>query len=298
MDLKHLRAFAALADELHFGRAASQLGIAQPHLSLLIQGLEASIGVSLFERSRRHVALTEAGRLFLPEAQATLAHAERAQRTALRAARGEIGRLEIGFTGSSPFNRAMPRIISHFRRCWPDIQMSLREMSTSDQFQALREGTLDIGVVRPAHPEETDGITLTRVLEEPLYAVVPADHPLSGRSSISVAALAGDPFIIHPRRIGTGLHDKIIALCAGAGFTPRLALEAHQMSTIVGLTAAGLGVSIVPEAMRRIHVDGACFLAIEDRGASMILAMACRSDDQRPVTRHFLESVRAVTAGG
>ncbi|WP_158240616.1 LysR family transcriptional regulator [Telmatospirillum siberiense] len=293
MEFKHLKAFIALSEDLHFGRAAVRLGIAQPQLSLQIQSLEAVLGVRLFERSRRHVALTDAGRLFLPEARATLAQAERARQTALRAARGELGRLDIGFTGSAPFSNAMPHIISQFRKRWPDLEMTLREMSTSDQLQALVEGNLDIGFVRPGEPGEAEGVILQMVLQEPLFAVLPADHPLADGPSVSVAALAGLPFIMHPRHIGTGLYDKVMNLCAVAGFRPRVALEAHQMSTIVGLTATGLGVSIVPEAMRRIHVDGARFVPLVETDATMVLSVAHRKGDARAVIRHFLGAVAA-----
>ncbi len=293
MELRHLRAFVTLAEELHFGRAAERLGIAQPPLSMQIQGLEATLGVRLFNRSRRHVELTEAGRLFLPEAKATLAQAERARQTAQRAARGEMGELNIGFTGSAPFNIALPKIISRFRQRWPDLLMRLREMSTFDQIGALAEGELDVGFVRPSLVERRDNIALHTVLNERLLAVVPADHPLAGQDSISIGDLAGDSFILHPRQIGTGLYDKVMDLCARAGFRPQVVLEAHQMSTIVSLTAAGVGVSIAPEAMSSIHVEGARFLPLTDEGAVMVLAIATRADDQRPAIGHFLDEVAA-----
>ncbi len=293
MEFKHLRAFTVLAEELHFGHAALRLGIAQPQLSLQIQSLEASLGVALFARSRRHVALTDAGRLFQPEARATLAQAERARQTALRAARGELGRLDIGFTGSAPFNTTMPQIISRFRKRWPDLKMTLREMSTSDQLDSLVAGILDIGFVRPGEPGEAAGVSLQTVLEEPLFAVLPADHRLADCASLSVAALAGQAFILNPRHVGTGLYDKVMSLCAAAGFRPQVALEAHQVSTIVGLVAIGLGVSVVPEAMRRIHVDGARFVPLREADATMTLAVAHRNGDSRPAVRHFLDAATA-----
>lgn len=293
MELKQLKAFTMLAEDLHFGRAALRLGVAQPQLSLVIQSLEAVLGVRLFERSRRHVALTDAGRLFLPEARATLALAERARLTAQRAARGELGRLDIGFTGSAPFSNAMPQIISRFRKRWPSLAMSLREMSTSEQLRSLRAGALDIGFVRPGEPRETEGVVLRMVLREPLFAVLPADHPLAGKTAVSVAALADFPFIMHPRHIGTGLYDKVLNLCADAGYRPQVALEAHQMSTIVGLVATGLGVSIVPEAMRRIHVEGARFVPLVETDATMVLCVAHRLNDERPVIEHFMDAAAA-----
>ncbi len=213
MELRHLRSFVTLAEELHFGRAAERLGMAQPPLSLQIQSLEAGLGVRLFERSRRHVALTEAGRLFLPEAQATLEQAERARRIAQQAARGEVGQLFIGFTGSAPFNAAMPAIISRFRRAWPGLHMVLRELSTTDQLAALAEGSLDIGFVRPGQPQETAGVETRLVLDEPLVVALPEQHPLAGRDSLAMADLAGESFILHPRAIGTGIYDKVVGLC-------------------------------------------------------------------------------------
>jgi DNA-binding transcriptional LysR family regulator len=292
MDLKHLRAFVTVAEELHFGRAADKLGIAQPPLSLQIQALEAGLGVRLFERNRRRVALTDAGRQFLPEARATLAQAERAWASARRAARGELGRLEIGFTGSAPFNAAMPRIISGVRRRWPDLQLSLREMSTSAQFRALTDGSLDIGFVRPGRSEEAPGIALRVILREALWVVLPADHPLAEQERIRLAELADQSFILHPRQIGTGLYDKVTGLCRAAGFAPQVVLEAHQMSTIVSLAAAGVGISIVPEAMRRLQVEGARFVAIADPGADMVLSIACRQDDSRPAVHHVLDEAQ------
>jgi len=295
MELRHLRAFVTLAEELHFGRAAVRLGIAQPPLTIQIQSLEATLGVKLFDRSRRHVALTEAGALFLPEALATLVQAEKARHTAQRAARGEMGRLEIGFTGSAPFNAAMPGIISRFRRAWPDLHMVLREMSTTDQLRHLAEGSLDIGFIRPGHPSETAGVEATVVLNEPLLAALPADHPLAGRQSLAVSELSGDSFILHPRAIGTGLYDKVISLCAAAGYRPHVVLEAHQMSTMIALTATGLGVAVVPEAMRRLQVEGCRFVPLTDAGASMVLAVAHRAGDQRPAVRHFRDEATAYT---
>ncbi|HVI49926.1 MAG TPA: LysR family transcriptional regulator [Candidatus Sulfotelmatobacter sp.] len=290
MELRHLRAFATLAEELHFGRAAERLGIAQPPLSIQIQSLEATLGVKLFDRSRRHVALTEAGALLLPEAQATLAQADKTRRTAQRAARGEMGRLEIGFTGSAPFNAAMPGIISRFRRSWPDLHMVLREMSTTEQLRAMADGQLDIGFIRPGHPSETVGVESRVVLNEPLLAALPADHPLAERRSLSLIELAEESFILHPRAIGTGLYDKVISLCAAAGFHPHVVLEAHQMSTMIALTATGLGVAVVPEAMKRLQVEGCRFVALEDAGASMVLAVAHRLGDDRSSVRRFLET--------
>lgn len=290
MELKHLTAFTTLAEELHFSRAAEKLGIAQPHLSIQIQSLEATLGVKLFDRSRRRVALTEAGELFLPEAQATLAQAERARRTAQRAARGETGRIEIGFTGSAPFNTTMPGIINRFRRAWPDVHMLLRETPTTEQLRQLADGRLDVGFIRPGHPDEALGVAAYTVLDEPLVLAMPADHPLAGRQVLSMAELAEESFILHPRAIGTGLYDKVMDLCAAAGYRPRVVLEAHQMSTMVALSATGLGIAVVPDAMRRLQVEGCRFVCIADAGASMVLAVAHRLGDERTIVKRFIDA--------
>lgn len=293
MELRHLAAFLAVAEELHFGRAAERRGIAQPALSLMIKALEASLGVRLFERNRRHVALTPAGQAFLPEAKATLAQAERARRAALRAWRGEAGHLEVAFTGSTPFGTVMPRIIGRFRRTWPDIALSLRELSTSAQMEEIRQGSLDIAFLRPDRGAEPAWMTLHPILDEPLLAVLAADHPLAGRPLLSVADLAEDGFILSPHHAGTGLYERVTGLCRDAGFVPRLVMEAHQMATVVGLAAAGIGVSIVPETMRRFAVEGVRFIALAEADAHMALMLGHRHDDERLIVRRFVETALA-----
>ncbi|SOD95991.1 LysR substrate-binding domain-containing protein [Caenispirillum bisanense] len=287
MELRHLRYFVAVAEDLHFGRAAARLHLSQPSLSQQIQALEERIGAALFVRNRRKVELTAAGRLMLPEARATLAQAEKALVVARRAGRGEVGRLEIGFTGSAPFNPLLPQSVRRFRERWPDVQLSLNEMSTTAQFEALAAGRLDVGFLRPGQPMEMVGIAQRLLLREPLLAVMTAAHPLAAGASVRVADLATEPFILHPRAIGTGLFDKVMTLCAAAGFAPRIAVEAHQMSTVVTLAAVGMGVSIVPEALRRLNTDGVAFRPIDDDGAFMDLIAARRADDDTAVVRNF-----------
>lgn len=287
MELRHLRYFVAVAEDLHFGRAAARLHLSQPSLSQQIQALEERIGAALFVRNRRKVELTAAGRLLLPEARATLAQAEKAVVVARRAGRGEVGRLEIGFTGSAPFNPLLPQTVRRFRERWPDVHLSLNEMSTTAQFEALAAGRLDVGFLRPGQPMEMVGIAQRLLLREPLLAVMTADHPLAAGAAVRVADLAEQPFILHPRAIGTGLFDKVMTLCAAAGFAPRIAVEAHQMSTVVTLAAVGMGVSIVPEALRRLNTDGVAFRPIDDDGAFMDLIAARRADDETAVVRNF-----------
>jgi DNA-binding transcriptional LysR family regulator len=291
LDLRHFRYFVAVAEELHFGRAAVRLHMAQPPLSQQIQAMEAILGVRLFERTRRKVELTEAGRMLLDEARAALAQAARAEDVARRAARGELGRLEIGFTGSSPFTTAMPTLVGRFRRAWPQVRLSLREMSTSDQMVALAEGRVDIGFARPAGEIAVPGIRLRLIQREPLLVVCNDHHPLAGSGRVTMEQLAGEAFILHPRHIGTGLYDRVMGLARTAGYIPRVEIEAHQMSTMVSLAAIGLGIAIVPDAMRRVGVDGAAFLALVDSMAYVDLFVAHRDGPPTRPVANFLELV-------
>ncbi|MDR3517568.1 MAG: LysR family transcriptional regulator [Azospirillaceae bacterium] len=289
MDLRHLRYFVAVAEELHFGHAADRLHIAQPPLSQQIQALEQELGVRLLERTRRSVALTEAGRLFLDEARATLVQATRAAETARRAARGELGRLKIGFTPSCLFNGLMPTLLRRYRRAWPGIVLEMTETSTAEQVEQLGDGRIDIGFVRPAAPIPPGMVVIRILLREPLVAVLDGDHPLAGVDPIRMVALRDQPFVLHARRLGTGLYDTVMRLCANAGFTPRIAQEMHQMSTIVTLAAVGLGVAVAPRCMAALQVEGVCYREILDDGAYLDLAVAWRDGTEAIPTRHFIE---------
>ncbi len=296
LELRHFRYFVALAEELHFGRAAQRLNMSQPPLSQQIQAMEAQLGVRLFDRSKRKVELTAAGQVLLTEARKALAQAERAEQAVRRAGRGDCGRLDIGFTGSSPFSDVMPNLIGRFRSFWPDVHLSVREMSTSVQMAALVEGSLDIGFARPASEREVPGIVLHLVQRENLLFACHSAHPLAGRAEIRMADLACESFILHPRPIGTGLYDRVMSLAAGAGFTPNVVIEAHQMSAMVCLAAVGLGVSVVPEAMRRIHAEGLVLVPLTDPLAHIDLFIAHKRDHGNAVVGNFL-SLLAAEAG-
>ncbi len=288
LELRHYRSFIAVAEELHFGRAAQRLHMAQPPLSQQIQAMERLLGGALFNRTRRKVELTETGRLLLEEARKVLAQADKAEQLTLRAVRGEAGRLEIGFTGSLPFNTVMPTLIRRFRRAWPDIQLTLVEMPTARQAEALLDGRIDIGFLRPSVAVAIPGLDMRLVERERLTFVCNAEHPLAACPSLSVADLAKEEFIFLPRHIGTGLYDKVMGLAHAAGFVPTIAVEAHQMSTIVSMAAIGLGVSIVPDAMRRVQVDGVAFRPLVDAGAFIDLFVAARSANTAPVVANFM----------
>jgi len=294
MELRHLRYFVAVAEELHFGRAAERLRMAQPPLSQQIKALEEELGARLFERNRRKVELTPAGAALLEEARDILRRAADLGRLARATAGGEAGRLEIAFTGSVPFNDAMPHILNAFRRAYPAVWVSLREMSTGSQIEAVAEGRLDIGFARPADSNLPPGVAARRLLRERLVLALPADHPLAGRDRLTMNEVAGEALVMHPRHIGTGLYDKIATLCGRAGFAPRVAVEAHQMSTMISLVGAGLGLAVVPQTMRRLPFEGVAFADIDDDEAFIDLLLIYRQGSTPAVVANFLAVAEGV----
>ncbi|APC75456.1 MULTISPECIES: LysR family transcriptional regulator [Pseudomonas] len=291
MELRHLRYFIAVAEELHFGRAAERLGISQPPLSQQIQALEEDIGARLFERTNRRVELTDAGRLFLDESRQVLAQVDKAVLLARRAHLGELGELKIGFTSSAPFTSTIPSSIHAFRKAYPDVHLDLQEMSSRQVLKALLEESLQVGVIRPlALPDAVHWVELFR---EPLVAVLRADHPLAAGSEdgLAIAALAEEPFVFFPRSYGTGLYDQVIALTRQAGFSPRIAQEASEAMTIIGLVSAGLGVSILPASFRRTRVDGVVYRTLSDPEATTAVWLVRRQNEGSPLALSFIDLV-------
>lgn len=291
MELRHLRYFIAVAEELHFGRAAERLGISQPPLSQQIQALEEEIGARLFERTNRRVELTDAGRLFLDESRQVLAQVDKAVLLARRAHLGELGELKIGFTSSAPFTSTIPSSIHAFRKAYPDVHLDLQEMSSRQVLKALLEESLQVGVIRPlALPDAVHWVELFR---EPLVAVLRADHPLAAGSEdgLAIAALAEEPFVFFPRSYGTGLYDQVIALTRQAGFSPRIAQEASEAMTIIGLVSAGLGVSILPASFRRTRVDGVVYRTLSDPEATTAVWLVRRQNEGSPLVLSFIDLV-------
>ncbi len=285
MELRHLRYFVAVAEELHFGRAATRLGMAQPPLSQQIRRLEEELGVLLFERTKRRVQLTEAGRVFLDEARRTLAQAERAARAAQRAQRGEIGRLEVGYVGSAAFD-VLPEILRTFRARFPEVELALHELTTAQQVRALDDERIGVGFLRPPL---YDGRLASRViLREPLVVALPATHPLAHHRRIPLGALAGEPFILYPRHLAPGPYDQVLSLCHQAGFSPRVTQEAVEMQTIAGLVAAGIGVSLVVATVQDLRSSGVVYRALDGAAPTMDLAIAWRRDDPSRVLAAFL----------
>jgi DNA-binding transcriptional LysR family regulator len=294
VELRHLRAFVAVAEERHFGRAADRLHMAQPPLSQQIRRLEAELGVPLLHRTTRRVDLAPAGRLLLERAREILAAADAAVEDARRAAHGEVGRLAVGFTGSATY-ALLPSLATALRDALPGVELELRgEMLTPAQVAGLQDGTLDLGLLRPPVPR--GDLVVEVVRREPLVAVLPAGHALAAHESVPVERLAGEPFIAYPSHFRSTLHDAVEDACAAHGFMPAVALEVSETATLVSFVAAGIGVSLVPASVTRFTVAGAVYRPLAGDRTHVELALAHRRGDDAPVLARALAVVRRALA--
>jgi len=299
MELRHLRYFIAVAEEGHITRAAARLGIQQPPLSQQIHALERELDAQLFRRKPRGVVLTDAGRALLDDARAILAQVDHARATTRRTARGEQGRLVVGFTSSAPFVPFVPRVIRAFRESFPLVSLTLEETGTGEMIEALRNELIDAAFIRSPAPDPS-GVVVHPLLEEAMVVALPIGHPMASSSddaALKLAALAGETFILYRRPVGPGLYDAIIASCHGAGFSPRVGQEAPRILSTLSLVAAGLGVSLVPASLQHLRMDGVIFrrLAGEPQPKAP-LNLAYRRDEASAVARRFVALVRQ-TAG-
>ncbi|MGB7756650.1 MAG: LysR family transcriptional regulator [Salinisphaera sp.] len=290
MDFRQLRYFVALAETLHFGRAAERLHITQPPLSRQIAALENKLSVTLFARHSRHVELTSAGADFYQHAVRLLADAERAGDSARAIAAGATGTLRLGFAMYAAFS-LLPRLVRGFSTAQPRITLGLEEILPRDMDQALREQRIDVGLGmptgRPGH------LGYKPLVREPLCAVLPATHTLAGGATVDVRLLADEPFVTLPRTTAPVLHEAVLACCGAHGFVPRIRLETHLQQTIVALVAEGLGVALVPASLARLRMDDVVFPAI-DHSPSIEQGVYWRSNDDNPCLAAFIESAASL----
>ncbi|MBT9310693.1 LysR substrate-binding domain-containing protein [Leptothoe kymatousa] len=285
MELRHLRYFLAVAEELHFGRAALRLQMAQPPLSQQIKQLEAELGVQLFSRTRRRVALTAAGVVFQQEVELLLAQLQQAVAKTQRADRGAVGSLAIAFVSSAMYS-LLPEGLQRFRQHYPQVNIVLHELSTQEQIQGLFNNQLDIGFVRP--PIDQEKLQTQSVLQESLVAALPAHHPLAGRPSIAISDLQTEAFVLFPRPKAVQLYDQIVNLCHQGGFSPNVVQQAAQMQTILSLVTANLGVAIVPESLQNLQRRGVCFVPFTQPTPQAEVCMVWRQDQPTPVVETFV----------
>ncbi|OUL19512.1 LysR family transcriptional regulator [Nostoc sp. RF31YmG] len=292
MELRHLRYFVTLAEELHFGKAAEKLHIAQPPLSQQIRQLEQELGFELFHRTKRNVQLTEAGQVFLVEVQQILQQLQQAVQIGRQTNRGEMGQLVVGFVSTAAYN-ILPIILKYFRSRVPGVSLELHELTTDQQLEWLREGRMDVGFIRP--PVEDKTFSWEIIFQESLIVALPETHWLANQSDVSLTSLANEPFILFPRKLAPGLYDLVISLCQQAGFSPSVAQEAIQMQTIVSLVAGEMGVAIAPESLQNLQRTGVVYKNIQESTPKAAIAMICRKIEKSPTVQRFLETVRQTT---
>lgn len=293
MELRRLRYFVVLAEELHFGRAARRLHITQPPLSTAIQALEAELQVRLLERSSRRVTLTHAGTVFLEQARLLLARAADATEAARAADRGEVGRLTVAFMSASVYTLLAP-VLREFALRFPAVKLELREVAMPLQIPALRVGDIDLGFLRP--PVDDAELDCEILLRESLVVALPRGHALTKLRRIPVRRLASERFVMFQRAPGLVLHDLVMRFCLQAGFPPRVAQEVSQSHAVVGLVSAGIGVALVPASIQATRVRGVEYRPLHEKTPAVESALAWRRADGSPVVTAFRKTAHEVAA--
>jgi LysR family transcriptional regulator, benzoate and cis,cis-muconate-responsive activator of ben and cat genes len=286
MELRQLRYFVAVAEELHFGHAARRLRIAQPALSRQVQSLERELEVQLLLRNRRRVQITPAGQVFLERSRLLLARAEDAVLAAQRASVGVSGSLNLGFVGSATYD-VLPAVLRAFRHSAPQVDLTLSEMTVHAQLEALTEKRIDIGLLRL--PARTEGLVFRTVSNEPLYVALPSSHPLAQHSVLRLAALTGEPFVLYPDHPRPSWTEFVVGLCQQAGFQPIIVQRTVEIQTTLSLVAAGIGITIVPACVGNIPRRDVVYRRLIGVRARTQLLVAYRELDRSPVVQSFLK---------
>jgi DNA-binding transcriptional LysR family regulator len=292
MELRHLRYFVVVAEELHFTRAADRLNMAQPPLSQQIHQLESELNVKLFYRTKRQVELTAAGKILLKNVYKILNDIEKACDSAQRANRGEIGEIIVGFTGSATFD-ILPNLIQMYRKKFPLVDLTVLQLSTTDQIHSLLSGEINIGIL--CAPIKNSELNFEVIRQEPFIIAMPKNHPLaSDPAPIDVQELSKELFIMTPRKAGQIYYDIIINICHNAGFSPNITQEVHELHTSISLVAAGMGVALVPYSIQNFRIKGIIYRQLKNSASTLKTALAWRSDEKSPLVRSFITLAKKI----
>jgi len=296
IEFRQLRQFVVVAEELNFGRAAEKLHISQPPLSVAIRNLETQVGTLLIDRSRHHVRLTPAGKVFLKDARRLLQQAHAATERARRAAQGEEGSLSLSFVPSAAID-LLPDIFKRFQRDYPTVHLQVSAETTARQVEALRRAEVDLAlIVGPL--QDVPDLTVVDLQAQGLVVAVPRSHALAAQKAVKIRALAAESFIAFPAAEGAGFAAALLNACKAAGFSPRVVQEASQMQAVLTLVAGGLGIALVPTSMRMLAMKDVAFLEVADRRSppTYQLAFAYSRSNDNPVIQSFLSVAGNVVA--
>ncbi|MGP4018785.1 LysR family transcriptional regulator [Saccharopolyspora sp. 5N708] len=285
MDRSSLECFVALAEELHFHRAAERCHISQPAMSQQIRKLERQLGLRLAHRTKRTVSLTPAGEVFAVEARKTLRQMDVAAELALRTARGEIGQLTVGVTSPALYV-VFPEVAARFRERLPKVGLVVRELTTAEQERALMHGDIDVGLVHP--PLEESALATEQIGRTAFQLALPDGHELAERDEVRLSDLEGEPVVIFPRQIAPHLYDTVLLLCQNAGFSLKIAMEAHPAQSIIGLVASGVGLGFIASRTQRLARDGVQYRPISGPRPYLSIGVAYHADSSAPATRAFV----------
>jgi DNA-binding transcriptional LysR family regulator len=289
MEFRRLRYFAAVAEDLHYTRASGRLRVAQPHLSQEIRKLEREIGVALFVRTKRSVALTPAGRVFLERTRAILAASADAVTAAQRASRGETGKLRVGFVSAAAYS-AIPHAIAQFRRTHPDVELALSELNSDEGIDAVRRGQLDLCLVHPPRNIEAS-LNAETIWGEPLVVALPSSHALADMPRINLARLKDEAWVMWHREIASRLYDEVMGACSTAGFEPRVVQRTVRLATVVSLVGSGVGLALVPVTAAHMNINGVVFRSLTGRRTEVPMSFVWQRD-AGAVLAPFMQAVR------
>jgi DNA-binding transcriptional LysR family regulator len=291
MEFRHIRSFLSVAETLHFGRSARLLNLSQPALSLQVKALEDELGIQLLIRNRQGTVLTAAGQAFREDAAAALEKLEFAKRKAQWASAGKLGHIRIGFISTAGFE-IVPNLMRRFRKSYPDVEFSIRNILTGTQLEMIDDGLLDVGFLR-LPIEKRKEIEVTTVHREPFVAILPSWHSLSAKKEIRLRELKGNPFVMYTREYAPGFHDLLTGILSNAGVVPKVVQTAGEMPTLISLVDAGVGVSIVPASVAKRVVSKVVVCSITDRLPESEIGLAFARQNTAPVIRRFCEFARA-----